>query len=443
MIEQLPPDQRDRRFGFNVIGNVSSNSGLGVHARILVTLLLQKGCPVTILDLDPGLQRQGYDSTFGSYTVETPTDLPHGVNFFVLQPPALFATIARFPEVFLATGKLNVGLVMWELAVLPRAWLPALKALDVVAAASEFCGSTFAAHLSNVATISVPCPIAVPESVQPSRRRFGLPERGLLFATSFEPNSDIQRKNPFAAVETFLRAFGDEQRAHLVIKLNNANRGETGQSAVRELLRRCGGHATIHVFNEVLTYSEVLSLYASCDAFVSLHRSEGLGLALMEAMALGKPVIATGWSGNMTYMNHTNSCLVGYDLVPVEGDVPVYRKEFLGREALWANPRLDEAVAWMRLLADDQTMRQSIGEKAASDMKHYREVANEAAFIDEIRAIWSQRAFMPLQEERRSIPVACFWDAASTQPASVGQRLKKSILSAGERHLFWRFRSPR
>jgi glycosyltransferase involved in cell wall biosynthesis len=428
-------------FGFNVIGNVSSNSGLGVHARCLVTTLLRRGCPISILDLDPGSRRQGFDSTFKSYTVQAPRDLQHGVNFFVLQPSALFATMAKFPEAFLATPKLNVGLIMWELTVVPKSWLPALSALDVVAAASDFCGSTFAACVSEISMISVPCAVSVPEPLHPSRARFNLPERGVLFATSFEPNSDIQRKNPFAAVDAFLRAFGDDPRAHLVIKVNNAGSDRTAQPALVELMRRCSTHRTIHVLDAVMTYQEVLSLYATCDVFVSLHRAEGLGLALMEAMLLGKPVIATGWSGNTTFMNHSNSCLVGYHLIPVEGSLPVYRRDFLGVDALWAEPYIDEAVTWMHRLAADEALRNSIGNAAVREMIRYRDIANEAAYVDELRAIWSQRAFLPARDRRRSISVRCLWEAAGSRHASLGRRLKNSVSHAAERHLLWRLRS--
>ena len=428
-------------FGFNVIGNVSSNSGLGVHARCLAATLLQRGCPISIFDLDPGSRRQGFDSTFERYTVATPRDLRHDVNFFVLQPSALFATMAKSPEAFLTGPSLNVGLIMWELTVVPKPWLPALKALDVVAAASEFCRSTFAACMSGATTISVPCAVSLPGPLQPSRVRFGLPEKGVLFATSFEPNSDIQRKNPFAAVEAFLRAFGDDPRAHLVIKVNNADRDRAPHPVLVELRRRCSAHATIHVLGAPMTYPEVLSLYATCDAFVSLHRAEGLGLALMEAMLLGKPVIATGWSGNTTFMSHSNSCLVGYDLVPVEGSLPVYRREFLGADAFWAEPRVDDAAVWMQRLAENAPLRNSIGEAAARDMKRYREIASEAAFVEEIRAMWSQRAYLGARDQRGPVPVTCLWEAAGAHRASLRQRLRNSLSRTAERHLLWRLRA--
>jgi hypothetical protein len=160
----------------------------------------------------------------------------------------------------------------------------------------------------------------------------------------------------------------------------------------------------------------------------------------MEAMALGKPVIATAWSGNMTFMDHTNSCLVGYDLGPVDGDLAVYRQAYLGREAMWAIPRIDEAAAWMRKLAADDGMRTSIGARAAEDMARYHQRATEAHFIEELRAIWDQRAFLPPRPARSSLQIAQLWDAANTGSISVAGTLKRKLHRAAEQHVLWRFR---
>jgi len=428
-------------FGFNVIGNVSSNTGLGVVARNFVELLVQKGVPVQVLDLDPGLGRASRESSVEKYRVDKPADLSNCVNFFVLQPSAIFSLAASYPETFVATDKLNVGLIMWELATLPRRWSDALAVLDVVAAASEFIGSTFAAFSGRTQTISALCPLNIPALVSPSRRRFGIADEGTLFLTSFEPLSDIRRKNPFAAIEAFRRAFDRSGREQLLIKLNNAKADGALYPAIAELHQVCGSHPNIRIIDETLSYPEVLDLYATCDVFVSMHRAEGLGLALMEAMALGKPVIATAWSGNMTFMDHTNSCLLRYDLIPVDGSLPVYRKEYVGKDAVWADPRIEDAVAWMKRLAVDEFGRKAIGEKAARDMECYRDRANDAHFIDELRAIWQQRMFMPLRDERRTMPIGCLWEAATTRQASIGGRIQKRLARAMEQHFLWRSRS--
>src|SRR5436190_5223597 len=202
--------QPSRSFGVNVIGNVSSSTGLGVVARNMTKLFLQRGFPVSVLDLDPGLGRAGHDGAFDSCRVNAPSELPNNINFFVLQPPALFSLAASFPDAFVTTANLNVGLMMWELAAFPRPWFPALKVLDVIGAASDFIRSAFSSKSEDTPTISVPCPLYLPNQISPSRARFGLPEEAALFLVSFEPNSDVRRKNPFAAIEAFRQAFHND-----------------------------------------------------------------------------------------------------------------------------------------------------------------------------------------------------------------------------------------
>src|SRR5438874_1058652 len=124
---------------------------------------------------------------------------------------------------------------------------------------------------------------------------------------------------------------------------------------------------SLHI-QEVLSLSLSLSLCAASDVFVSLHRSEGLGLGLIEAIALGKPVIATAWSGNMIFMNSLNSCLVSYRLVAVKATHPVYSQRLLGSRAVSANPSLVDASAWMVRLVDEPILRSTLGSRAAASI---------------------------------------------------------------------------
>ena len=208
--------------------------------------------------------------------------------------------------------------------------------------------------------------------------------------------SDPERKNPFGAIHAFQRAFPDDARANLVIKLNNAQgANHTLVPILTKLRELCKADRRIRIIDEVLSYSDVLCLYASCDVFVSLHRSEGYGFGLLEAMALGKPVIATAWSGNMAFMSHANSCLVRYKLIPVNANLRVYSRVSLGAAATWADPDLDEAAAWMRKLVEDPGYRISLGHRAAMDTIDLQREAQKGKFVDEIRAVWQNYAFLP------------------------------------------------
>src|SRR5581483_6444927 len=122
-----------------------------------------------------------------------------------------------------------------------------------------------------------------------------------------------------AVVNAFIDALGNEPNAYLAVKVNARNLPSALARDQLRLLDRVASHPRIRVIKEVMDYTQTLTFYASCDVYVSLHRAEGLGLSLMEAMALGKPVIATAWSGNMSFMSDRDSCLVGCRLIPVQG----------------------------------------------------------------------------------------------------------------------------
>jgi hypothetical protein len=214
-----------------------------------------------------------------------------------------------------------------------------------------------------------------------------------------------------ATVEAFRRAFHADSRAMLLIKVHNPMVGRDLHPIVRRLRDESSRDPRIRVMEDSLTYRGVLSLYGACDVFVSLHRSEGFGLALIEVMALGKPVIATAWSGNMTFMNALNSCLVTYPLVPVKATHPVYSRRLLGAGAFWADPNVDDAAAWMIRLVTEPSLPSTIGARAASSIVSYQKEAEQGTFLDELAAI--------------SVDL----------PRMLSFQSKKERLSAWERHL--------
>jgi glycosyltransferase involved in cell wall biosynthesis len=208
--------------------------------------------------------------------------------------------------------------------------------------------------------------VYVPEHAGPDRRRFGFADDETVFVAAFEMASDMNRKNPLGIIEAFRRAFPAGHPARLVIKVNNGRDSIPHLHALVEAAKR---DPRILVFDKMLAYRDVLSLYASADALVSLHRAEGFGLCMAEAMSLGVPVIATGWSGNMDFMCERNACLVRYTLEPVRAtNQKAYTEAYTGPGALWADPDLDDAARWMRVLADDPEHRLAIGKRAAADM---------------------------------------------------------------------------
>lgn len=386
----LPSRNLEGVLGVNVIGHVSGNLGVGVTARSVVRTLLDRGCKVSILDLDPGLQRGGQDKTYRDHMVWSWTQLPHEVTLFVLPPTALAMLYEGSRNLF-SDRRLNVAFSMWELPVLPAAYRPALEALDLIIAESEYIRHAFQVNLSGVHTTYAPHPIYLPDGIVSDRSRYGLPQDSVVFVTGFEPASDVERKNTRAVIDAFRLGMEENPRAYLVIKINNPMDQERLHESVTALRAYAQEHPRIRFITEAFTYEEILGLYATADVFVSLHRAEGLGLGMMEAMALGKPVIATGWSGNLSFMDHRCACLVGYRLIPPNGTLDMYRHENLGSEAVWADPDIVDAAAWMRRLANDGTLRSEIGEKARAHMEAFQGRARRGDFVEEIEVLWRRK----------------------------------------------------
>jgi glycosyltransferase involved in cell wall biosynthesis len=349
----------------NLFGFLSANLGLGVTARHLLRQLLKEGATVHPVDVPDAAGRSGMVVDHPISLASPSAESPHDLNLFVLNPTSYVRLREESPPALQTCGRINAILPFWELPRIPGTWLPVLETMDGVLTASRFVHHTIAAEVSGPFVARVPHPLHLPRGVRANRQAFGLPRDRVVFASSFELASDVNRKNPFGAIEAFQRAFPEGDRsAILALKLNNPGTRSSFRPWVQRLRQAARIDDRIHILDGVMNRREVLSFYASADVYVSLHRAEGLGLSLLESMALGKPVVATAWSGNMEYMRETNSCLVGYDLIPAKGATHDSYDPAHLRGAVWAEPHLDEAASWMAGLARNEELRRHIGGEA-------------------------------------------------------------------------------
>lgn len=359
----------------NLIGHLTGGMGLGVAARNTSAVLAACGREFAAIDVDRGSGRLGADATLAQL-LGTPPIAPFGVNLFHMNPPEVASLIASAPPWLDVVGRANVAVPFWELPRLPVAppWRELLGAMDLVLAPSRFILGAVEASCPGVRVVHDPQTVFLPEGVTPNRARFGLPYDALLFHVGLDVTSDLIRKNPAAVLAAFRAAFHPDESVKLVVKLRHLRSGYSWADP-EPLLEALAATPNTIVIDQELSYAETLSLAASCDVCVSLHRAEGLGLHLLEAMALGKPVVATAWSGNMDFMSADDACLVGFDPVPVKAVHPSYQPEAIGPGQTWAEPRVAEAAAWMRRLADDSGMRQRIGGAALAAVEASRAAA--------------------------------------------------------------------
>lgn len=382
-------------FGINLAAHLSSPQGLGVAARHTARVLSERGTPWTGIDVpppDPPRERVEWPAAHAGSARER---APHAVNLLHLNPPEVLELLWARPRWLEVASRVTASVPFWEFPHLPPAWLDGLACMDAVLAPSRFIEAAIARALPELPVFHFAQAVWLPEGVRADRARFGLPAHACLFVTAFDTRSDFARKNPLGALEAFTRAFSDGGiDAGLVVRVQHA-RGSTARagSPEHELRARAAADARVRIVDGPLTHADVLALVASCDAYVSLHRAEGLGLGPLEAMALGRPAVATAWSGNLDYMTADDSLLVPARQVPVAGTaIGAYRVDRMGAEQTWAEPDLDAAAAHLRALAADASLRTRLGERAAAAAARQQKLALAGIALDELRALSEARA---------------------------------------------------
>lgn len=342
--------------GVNLHGYFSRWLGLGECARLYASAMLVSGYPVGIHDVDIDIPHERRDRTLDPHMAVTTSftlDL-------VFVNPDHWQDMLQSMGDRLGKGRYVIGYWFWELENFPADWLHALDQVDEVMVSSAFVEQSVRRVCSKPVT-RVPLPLVPGIGGDLLRSHFGLQDDDYVFFCSFDFNSTVARKNPHAVIEAFCHAFprGDE-KATLLIKSSN---GDRNAALLMELLSATARDHRILVRDDMLERHELQALHRCIDVYVSLHRCEGFGLGMAEAMCLGKPVVATAYSGNMEFMTTANSCLVDYRMVAVkQGEYPHAE----GQQ--WADPDPHHAASYMRALYHDRELAECLGAQAARDM---------------------------------------------------------------------------
>jgi glycosyltransferase involved in cell wall biosynthesis len=253
----------------------------------------------------------------------------------------------------------NIGLWAWEVDPLPAAMAGSERYLDEVWGISSFTAAALARSLTKPVR-AFPLPVIVPQVQRRTRTELGMPE-GFLFLFCFDYDSVFRRKNPLAVVVAFRKAFGDRAGAVLYIKTTNAERHVAED---QELRAAATGRSDIVIRDSYVTSDDYFSILDACDCYVSLHRSEGFGLTIAEAMALGKPVISTAYSSTMEFANESNSFPVPARLIEVGDGAPPYPPH-----SRWAEPDIAVATAQMARVYADRSGAAAVGARARADIE--------------------------------------------------------------------------
>jgi glycosyltransferase involved in cell wall biosynthesis len=342
------------KFGMNIAGSITSESGVGEAARADIRSIDKAGIPYV---LDDVLSNSSEEDTF--YTDFT-EDNPYGINLVHLNADAVPVFLAMRGAEYLR-NKYNIGYWFWELAEFPKMWRDRFKYFDEIWVASEFCLEAIA-KVSPIPVLKMPPSVVMDPVTAFDRSHYRFREGSFIFFMMFDFFSYFERKNPLAVIDAFRMAFSPNEDVELLIKCSNSDSNK--QSRAR--LTAAAKGLKIRFLDDHISKAALNALISLTDCYVSLHRSEGFGLPLAEAMYCGKPVIATGYSGNLEFMKSDNSFLVKYRLVEIDRDFGPYEK---GK--IWADPDTGHASELMRRVFEDRGLSTLIGEKAASDIKTY------------------------------------------------------------------------
>ena len=339
--------------GANILSHFCYPSGIQQAAVWTMRALECAGVRTPCRDVPAGIKTTLYERVdwlgleIYPFTIITVAPVPYFADAY--ERSGLF----RRPDVH------RIAYWAWELERIPEEWLELIPLLDEIWSPTEFVAQAMRSRMTApIHTMAPGVEVGTVEAV--SRESLGIPDDRCLFLFMFDMYSEFARKNPLAVIRAFREAFSRGEKASLVIKTSRGH----GDPAGLERLKRAAQEAGAVLVDEVVSRAKAYGFLQMCDCFVSLHRSEGFGLGMAEAMLLGKPVIATRYSGNLDYMHADNSMLVDYHLTNIQKSGPVYAEG-----NFWAEPSVAHAAALMRQVFEDRDAARALGLRAQIELR--------------------------------------------------------------------------
>jgi len=323
--------------GINIIGYFQGSFGLGESARLIADSLQNNLIPFSLISADLLMEERPHENFRGSLEKH----FVYPINLFCLDPRHLFPFIRRYGW-DAVRNRHNIGMCFWETNVLPNTHRKMWGHLDEIWTATRYVQE----HLSiatSVPVYHVSQPVRLAYTAgnlgEGEKSSFGLPNK-FTFLFCFCFHSVIGRKNPLAIIKAFRQAFPDRQDVQVVIKSQN---GHFYPESLNSIMESIKDDPRIIWIDQNFSSQRRFDLMNACDCYISLHRSEGFGLTMAEAMLLNKPVIATAYSGNLDFMTEENSFLCSYTLVRIGND----GRGIYPPEGIWADVDIDQAAYWM------------------------------------------------------------------------------------------------
>jgi glycosyltransferase involved in cell wall biosynthesis len=349
-----------------VAGFFRTASGVGQSARACADALDEQGLAPVRVDLSEAFGQVDLDPQ------KTLSAMPKGPGVVILHANAPETERALF---VLGLNRFRrwrvIGYWAYELNIAPASWITSARHLSELWTPSRFVATAFEGKVgARVRVVPHFVPIPRESGVAPS------PRGGVTCLALGDGRSSFERKNLLGAVRVFREAASGVASCRLIVKTRKIKEFPQFSEALREAI---GDDRRIETIDADLAIEAHHRLMESADILVSLHRAEGFGLSIAEAMARGMAVLATGWSGNLDFMSEDASLAAPYQLVPVNDPFGVYAD--VGEAARWAEPDEAASARLLRRLIDDAALRARLGARARTVIAARLASANVSAAL--------------------------------------------------------------
>lgn len=354
------PPQR----GITLIGPFSSHSGNAQTMRNFAKLLAHTDIPFQTFDMNdrPSIPKRDYEGLVTPLKEFNLGKYDHVVELFSSHAPQ-------------SSSRIHVLLMFWEFETGYTFAFPESKSGIPILAMSDFNASHFRKTLPlKTPVYKIRHPLIINESEIPSsnmiRKKYNIPQDAFMVFFNFDYGSSYFRKNPEAVLSAFASAFTPKDNAILILKTSNANKNLTTSKRLQNLANHLSLDSNrLKLIEQPLSQADMSGLFNACDTYISLHRGEGFGIGMAEAMFFGKPVIATNYSANTEFCRPEISIPIPFKMVPPkpnEIDLNAY-----SHVEQWADPDVTTASAALRRCYEAPALRHSIGSAAAAFIREY------------------------------------------------------------------------
>lgn len=361
----------EKETGVNVFGFIGGEFGLGEAVRLIIKALNKAQIPVSLINYDINTNHRNNDDTFKNYSNEA----IYPINLILLGPSEGKRILTHYPERFFK-NKYNIFYLNWESEYIPQEYINNLIFCDEIWVPAQYCKDVIS-NYCNIPVNIIPYPIDIEINDEKDDEAENFYRKDSFnFFFMFDYNSTLERKNTLNLLNAFEKAFSKTDKSvSLIIKTSKS----TKFSKERDMLNtHINGFQNIKIVEKIYDKQTLHKIIKGCDAYISLHRSEGFGLTMAEAMFFGKPVIATNYSGNLEFMNDENSFLVDFKKTKLTSSINNY-----DANTIWAEPNIDHAAELMKIVKENSDIIKNKATKGRETMLSHLSIKRIANLIDE------------------------------------------------------------